>query len=189
MASLVQTIDQISGSENEEQISFRKIIDRFESRGFGPLLVVPALVSILPTAVIPGVPALCGIFTLIISIQIFFGRDSPWLPSWLAERSISQDKLQAAMEKARPWVEKVDHFSKPRWELLTGETGAKIVALVCCGLAVLLVPLEMIPFGCAVPATAMLIFAFGLTLNDGLFILAGLVIAALSLLLTLTLVF
>ena len=58
--SIVELMDNMY-SESGDTTSLGEVIERFEDRGFGPLLLMPALIALLPTGAIPGVPTLCGI--------------------------------------------------------------------------------------------------------------------------------
>src|SRR5262245_28933137 len=69
--------DSVSG---QRKVTLADIVDALDRRGFGPLLVMPALVTILPTGAIPGVPALSGGLICLIAVQIVMGRKHPWLP-------------------------------------------------------------------------------------------------------------
>ena len=69
--SIADLLDEMY-DENSDKTSLGKVIERFEDRGFGPLLLVPALVALLPTGAIPGVPTICGITLFFICIQICF---------------------------------------------------------------------------------------------------------------------
>lgn len=83
------------------------VVNKFESRGFGPLLLLPALIALLPTGAIPGVPSICGVTLSIICLQIAFGDEHPWLPAVLKNRSLIQKagkcsrKVQTLRSKSR----------------------------------------------------------------------------------------
>jgi hypothetical protein len=55
-----------------------------------------------------------------------------------------------------------------------------IIAALSIILALTMIPLEMVPFAAAIPAFSIALFAVGLTANDGLLILFGLVAAAVA---------
>ena len=83
------------------------VVNKFESRGFGPLLLLPALIALLPTGAIPGVPSICGVTLCIICLQMAFGDEHPWLPAVLKNRSLIQKagkcsrKVQTLRSKSR----------------------------------------------------------------------------------------
>lgn len=53
-SSLVDLLNQME-DEQEGKTRLGDVIARFEDRGFGPLLLMPALIALLPTGAIPGV--------------------------------------------------------------------------------------------------------------------------------------
>nr|WP_053070786.1 exopolysaccharide biosynthesis protein [Halomonas sp. PR-M31] len=58
--TLTQLLEQLDDSDSGETIQLQDIVDNFETRGFGPLLVLPALIVLLPTGAIPGIPTCVG---------------------------------------------------------------------------------------------------------------------------------
>ena len=61
LTGLLEELDR----EIEGDISLGDILEHFNSRGFGPLLVLPALLVLLPTGAIPGVPTTCALFIVL----------------------------------------------------------------------------------------------------------------------------
>ncbi|MBR9790503.1 MAG: exopolysaccharide biosynthesis protein [Gammaproteobacteria bacterium] len=59
------------------EVSVGDVVNKFESRGFGPFLLLPALIALLPTGAIPGVPSICGVTLCIICLQMAFGDEHP----------------------------------------------------------------------------------------------------------------
>lgn len=53
------------------------------------------------------------------------------------------------------------------------DAARQLAALLCCALAAVTVPLELIPFAVFVPGLAILIIGLGLALQDGVLILIG----------------
>ena len=168
-------IDEAAGdSDDGDELSVAKVIERIGHRGFGPLLTLPALIALLPpVGGIPGVPTLMGIIIFLLSVQLLFGKDHPWIPGWIANRSVDRDKLTKASKKAKTVFGYIDKLISPRLEWMTGETGKRLAALACCFLALLMPPLELIPFGVAAPAAVVVLFGIALTSNDGLWMMAG----------------
>ena len=177
MPNLTDILDDLQQNFNEEEIQLGQIVESFENRGFGPLLLVPALIAVLPTGAIPGVPAVCALFIILISGQILVGKHHPWLPVRLRRFSFSKQRFETGYRKARPWSQRFDRLLSQRLEALTRETGTRIVALIAIGLALIMIPLELVPFACAVPGLSIALFAIGLSANDGLFTLLALLIA------------
>ena len=81
------------------------------------------------------------------------------------------------MAKARPWAERLDIVLRPRLVILTGRIAAHGVAVVVIALAILMPPLELLPFATAMPSSAVVVLALGMTVGDGVWVLSGLVMA------------
>ncbi|GMM70147.1 exopolysaccharide biosynthesis protein [Alteromonas gracilis] len=170
--SIADLLDEMY-DENSDKTSLGKVIERFEDRGFGPLLLVPALVALLPTGAIPGVPTICGITLFFICIQVAIGQKSPWLPRTLKEKEVDSDKLESAIDKAKPYVRKTEKLLKPRLTFLSDTPAKNVVAAYCAIAALCMIPLEALPFAAALPAFALCITALGMTNRDGVFLTIG----------------
>lgn len=177
MPNLTEILTDIQEDIEGDEIYLEEIVSRFEDRGFGPLLLAPALIAVLPTGAIPGVPTICAVFILLISGQILLGKHHPWLPKRIRQFSVSKSKFQKGFNKVRPWTERFDRLLSPRLEFLTRDTGTRVVAMIAIILSILMIPLELIPLACAVPGLSIGFFAIGLSAKDGLFTLFALFIA------------
>ncbi len=174
-----QSVSSLLGNiskDGEKDVSLGDIVSRFEDRGFGPLLLVPSLIALLPTGAIPGVPTLCGITLFLICIQVALGKSSPWLPKRLTDKKISANKVDSAVEKAEPFVEKTEKLLRPRLTTLSQTPAKNIIAAYCAVAALCMIPLEALPFAVALPASALAITALGMTNRDGLFIGFGILL-------------
>ena len=170
--SIVELMDNMYREDNNTT-SLGEVIERFEDRGFGPLLLVPALIALLPTGAIPGVPTLCGITLFFICIQVAIGKTSPWLPTFIKNKEVSTEKLESAIKKAKPYAQKTEKLLKPRITFLSRSPSKNIIAAYCAIAALCMIPLEVLPFAVAVPAFALCITALGITNRDGAFLIVG----------------
>jgi hypothetical protein len=149
------------------------LITALESRGFGPLLLAPALLALLPTGAIPGVPSICGILIFLIAIQGSVGRPFPWVPGRLRDLSIHREKLIGAIGRVRPVTTRIDRLFSPRLLLLSRPVTNQITCLVCAVSGLAMIPLELIPFAAAAPAFAITLAAIGISTRDGILIIAA----------------
>jgi hypothetical protein len=177
--SLGHLLDNITEDQGDS-VSLKDVIARFESRGFGPLLLIPSLITLLPTGAIPGIPSLCGITLFLVCIQVAYGKKHPWLPNTLTEKTISTGKIDSAVEKAKPYVTKSERLLRPRIEILSASPLKNLVAAICGVAALCMIPLEALPFAAAAPAFALSLTAVGMINKDGIFILAGLIFQILT---------
>ncbi|WP_137166762.1 exopolysaccharide biosynthesis protein [Salinimonas lutimaris] len=176
--TLTGMLDVLTDDNSAQDVSLGDVVASFEDRGFGPLLLIPALLALLPTGAIPGVPSLCGVTLFLICSQLVAGRDSPWLPAWLKNRAVSQHKLNRAVKKARPWCERLEKFFCHRLDAVTGPVSRRFLALFSGLMALAMIPLELMPFAAAMPALAITVTALGLTYKDGAAVIVGVLLQA-----------
>lgn len=157
------------------------VVQTMQGRGFGPLLLAPTLMVLLPTGAIPGVPTMSALLIVLVAGQLVVGKRTPWVPGRLRQVSFERKKFRAAVARVRPWTERIDRLLKPRLRALTVWPLNRIGALACLLLAMAMVPLELVPFAAAVPALLIALYALALAAHDGvlaLFSLAGVIAAA-----------
>ena len=178
--NLTETLETIKNDTKGDKITFEDLVASLNHRGFGALLIGPALITVLPTGAIPGVPALCALFITLIASQIVIGRSYPWLPERLKKISFSRETYKSAIQKSRPYTEWIDGFFHPRLEFLTRETAQRIIALLCVFLALVIIAIGFIPFAPLLPASAILFFGLALSIHDGLLTAFGFALMAAS---------
>ena len=166
--SLTETLDTIRKNTKGDEISFHDIVKTLNNRGFGTLLIAPSLLVILPTGAIPGMPALCAAFIVLISVQIVMGRHYPWLPKKLKQASFKRETYINGVKKIKPYTCKIDRFFKPRFKFLTHRLTQRFIAFLCVLLSIAIAIIAIIPFAAAIPALAILLFGLGLSVKDGL---------------------
>lgn len=177
---LTDVLDHLDDDAEGDEITLGNVIETFGGRGYGPILLGLALVEILPTGAIPGVPTLVAVLVILMAGQMVAGRKSPWIPKKLAKKGFDTKKLDATRDKIRPMARRLDAVLKPRLSTLTSAISARIVGVVCIAIAALMPPLEVVPFASSIPALAIAVFGLGLSAKDGLLVLIGYVIAVLS---------
>jgi hypothetical protein len=171
---LVGVLEEVQDSTDGERITVGALLDRWGDRAFGPLLLVPALLAVAPgIGAIPGMSIGTAIFIILVAAQRLVGRPCPWIPARLRRVSLPQQRLDKAADRLRPWLARLETILKPRWPRLSRPPFTQLVALVCIALAVLMMPLALVPFGVALPGTAIAVLAAGLTVQDGLAIGIG----------------
>lgn len=178
---LTETVEGIESAGRGEHLHLADIIDRFSERGFGPLLLVPSLVTFLPTGGIPGVPVVCAALIVLIAGQLLAGKSHPWVPQRLRRLRVSRERFTRALDRARPVTRRMDRVIKPRLDFATGGLARRLVALLAIGLALALIPLGPIPFAAALPSGVLVMLSVGLIARDGLLILAGFAASAVGL--------
>ncbi|MDT8893022.1 exopolysaccharide biosynthesis protein [Halomonas sp. I1] len=176
--SVSDVLQRLQEEAEAGNVTVGALVDALNSRGFGPLLLAPALIALLPTGGIPGVPSVCGVLIFLIAIQGSFGQRSPWVPQRLRRLMVRQEALTSMAERAKPVTCRLDRWFRPRLEGLVRAPFSQVVALVCAVSGLAMIPLELVPFASGIPALAVTLVAIGMSMRDGaMVILAGLAIA------------
>lgn len=161
-------VDAIDG----DALTLGNLLDAFGTKGFGPLITVFALVAAIPPiGGIPGLPTIMGVLIFLMAGQLLAQREHPWVPDWLEKKGIDRKNVEKAQEKSARLFEKIDRLIGPRLEWATGKAGQTSAALACLILAVMMPPLELVPFAVAIPASVVALFGIAITARDGLLML------------------
>ena len=163
----------------DETVTLGELRDRLARRGFGLFMIVlalPTLIPILP----PGSAAIIGLLYILLSLQMLFGKDEPWLPKRLSRYRLSARAIAALRTRGIPFLRRIERFSRPRPIRLDDRVVSRGVALVVLLLGVIL--LTPLPFLNTLPALAVLFMGIGLLNRDRVFIAAGLLLTVVVLL-------
>lgn len=171
-------LQDFAAGRSEAPVTVREIADVLGERSFGLVLVVlalPAWIPVLP----PGVPSLFGLAIATVACQMLLGRAAPWLPGFVAQRGLPAERFARLVERAAPWLRRIEAVCRPRLGRLLASAGTRLVALWILVLAlVICVPFPMTNSG---PALSIAVIALGIIGRDGLVVLAGAVLGMLSL--------
>ena len=170
---LSDVLQRLAEDGERERISIGDLLAALSDRALGALLFVFACPNVLPA--LPGTSVILGAPLVLLAAQLAFKR-KPWLPGFIARRSMARPDFQALMHRVCPWLRRAEKMLRPRasaWALPPMEY---VVGLVCLLLAI--VVLLPIPLGNMLPALAISLLALGVLERDGLWIVAGLATAA-----------
>lgn len=180
VADLEQLLSRIGDAAHDhEQVSLNAIREELGSRAFGPLLLLAGLITLAPViGDIPGVPTLMAIFVALIAVQLLIGRQHLWLPHWLADRSVSRDKVEKTLEWTRRPARFVDRLLRPRLTMFVHGVGTYAIAIVCLVIAAAMPPMEFVPFTANGAGLALTAFGLALIAKDGLIALLAFISTA-----------
>lgn len=164
-----ELIDEFLRHDHGERIALGDLMSLLGDRAFGALLLMLSIPNVLP---VPGLSTATGVPMMLIGAQMAAGRPQPWLPRRLAAVTMDREKFLVVMQRARPWISRVERHLTERMQGLTNPAAERLLGLVVVALAgVLALP---IVFGNQPPAFAIALIALGLIERDGAFVLAGL---------------
>ncbi|WP_420963153.1 exopolysaccharide biosynthesis protein [Brucella sp. IR073] len=166
--SFSEILRSLAEEPSRERISIQDMLSAMGDRAFGPLMLLFALPNLLPTP--PGTSGVLGIPLVILAAQLMLGR-KPWLPKFIANRSLPRSSFAALLERAGPWLARAERLVKPRLALLVAPPAEYAIGALCLILAILLA--LPIPLGNLLPAFAICLFSFGILERDGVWVIAG----------------
>lgn len=187
LGSLIRELEE--HAEAGERISIDLIRQIAGQRASGPMLLLPTLLVISPLSIIPGLPSLVGLNTILVAGQIVLGRNTIWLPKWLTKRQLAARHAQKVLKFLKPISRVADKMIKRRATYLTAWPMRRAGALVCVLVGMVMPILEFVPFTSTWAGVVIAGYALAITVRDGLLALAwvGVVTACISIVLGLLL--
>lgn len=172
LTSLLDQVEKLT--EKNGELCLEDIIKIVGTRWFGPLLIVPGLVMVVPVVGdIPGVSAMMALVVLLISVQAIFDRSKVWLPRWMARRTVKVDTVKKGIKWLRKPAATVDRHTRRRMTWAVKHSSIYVIAAICCVIAVITPLLEIIPFSVAIAGAALTCFGLALLARDGLIALVA----------------
>ena len=168
MSQVLTTLAEKPG----ERVTLHTIFGALSDRSFALLVVLLGLPNCLPMP--PPIPAICSLLLVLVATQIAAQRPTPWLPRSLLTRSVARADLVRAIRRALPFVNRLERWSQPRWNMFEARTGAILSGLLLITLAVGM--LFAAPFIGQVPyGIAVCLVGLGQVERDGLLVLSGVI--------------
>ena len=175
-AGLTETLLLLTGQDNgPDQITLAEIVTRLDDQARGVLIILFALPNCIPS--IPGTSAVTGLPLVFLTLQMALNQP-PWLPAFIARRSISRARLADVLARAAPWLLKIERWIHPRLWVLTTDSAERLVGIL--GLILSLTIMLPIPLGNTLPSVALIIFSMGFIGRDGAWILGGLFVTGMA---------
>lgn len=164
------------GEDSRPTLTVGEMLDAFDSRAFGAMLLVFGLLNTLPLP--PGSSTILSLPILLLAPQIAMGADHPWLPRKLTERPLKRDDMRGLFRRLAPIVRSMELITRPRLRPMFAPVGERAIGVVCTLLALVLV--LPIPLGNLAPGATVAILALALLQRDGILALAGYLMALFS---------
>ncbi|MBA3058384.1 MAG: exopolysaccharide biosynthesis protein [Gammaproteobacteria bacterium] len=159
---------QLSTEAEGERISIGDLLAALGDRATAALMFIFAFPNVLPTP--PGTSTILGAPLIFLAAQLMLGR-APWLPAFVAKRSMSRADFRRLVKRIVPWLVRAESLLRPRLALLARPPMEYLIGVLSLLLAVLLV--LPIPLGNMLPALAISLLALGVMERDGVWVLAG----------------
>lgn len=165
-ASLRAALD----TDGDGHVTVGEVLDRVAERGFGLLLFMVALPTMIPVLP-PGASGVVGMMYILLGLQLVAGLPYPWLPRRMRAHRLSPKVIVALRERGLAVMERIERLTRPRLLLLEGGIALRLLAvLIVLNGVILFLP---VPFMNTLPAIGMMLIGIGLLNRDGLFLLVG----------------
>jgi hypothetical protein len=116
---------------------------------------------------------------VIIALNLIAARQRLWLPRAIADKSVARADLQRLVERAVPYLERLERVCKPRLTIVTEPVGKILIGLVILVLGfIMILPIPFI--GNIPPGWAATTVAIGMTERDGLIVLIGMAVSVVA---------
>jgi len=178
---LAEVVDEIEDlADDHDDLVVQDVLEHYDGRAYGLWILLPGLVALSPAGALPLVPSLCAVVLILITVQAMLGREKPWLPMFIRRRHLSDRMVSRLTRFARPLARGVDWVLRPRLTALVSGRAQYLIAVAVLVLALLMIPLELVPMAVFLPAGAITLLALGLTAKDGLLVLAAAVVGVMA---------
>lgn len=171
--SLAALLARVRPEEEVGGTRVSEILHRIGEDSYAPIILVPALLLVSPLSGIPGTPTLASILIVTLAVQWVLGRRHLWLPGFLMRRQISNARLLRAVDWLHRPAAWLDSHSRNRLTLLVLPPFSLIAKLCVLGIAMTWPLLELLPMVTSIGAGAVSLFAFGMMMRDGVYIITG----------------
>ncbi len=165
----------VTAGSPDGRLTLRAILDALGERAFALIMLLLALPNCIP--MVPPIPLICGLLIAFLAAQMVAGRRSPWLPRVLLDWSVDRADAARVLDRARPFIERLERVLSPRLVAVTVAPGLRVVGawLLLFALALLVAApiIGQIPLGIAIALAGV-----GITERDGAVVLAGLAVGA-----------
>jgi hypothetical protein len=172
---LSKELEQVRAGLNGQDTTLGALVDEIGERGFGLLFLVLALPAALPLPA-PGYATPFGIVMALLGGQMFLGRPTPWLPEAARKRRLSYGLVDFSIRHGARLLAVVEWIVRPRIRSLARNR----VFLRAVAVLVVVMSLFMmlpIPLTNTAPSFVIFVLAAGILEEDGLLLLAGLLLA------------
>lgn len=171
MNDLLDAVAEAASDKNV--VSVRDVLEAIGDRSIMPFILVIAILLVSPLSGIPGVPTFSASLIILLAVQAIGGRRRLWLPEVLLRRSVAADTLKRMVAWLRKPCNFIDRHSRPRLHWLSAGP-LRYATLLACVLIPLGWPLlEVLPLVSSIGAGTVSLLIFGLFSRDGVFVLAG----------------
>jgi hypothetical protein len=171
MARTSDLLQRSIEARDAERVSVAEIMGTLGDRGFGLLIVILVLPTLIPGPPIPGYSLVFAALIALVASQLVRGYARPELPQWVRRRSFNRARLDTLLARAMPYVRRFERFAHARPSAWTTRRGERWMGVLIIAVALALaVP---VPLGNTPPGLALLAIGLGLIERDTRLLVIG----------------
>jgi hypothetical protein len=171
--SLSKLLDALNHAAKRDTVSVRDVLAEFGNRSILPFMLIASLLLVSPLSGIIGLSSFIAMIIIVLTIQELIGRERLWLPVFLLNRQVKSSTLLTCVRWLRKPCAFFDRHTAARLTFLT-QGPMRLVTLATCVIMPIGWPLlEFVPFASSFGGGTVALFAFGLFMRDGLYVLLG----------------
>jgi len=184
--NIITLLHKILDEHHREDISFGEMLDTLKDKGLALLIAVLSFPMAIPVPTPPGFTTIFGIPLCILTVQLIYNVEHPWLPQWLRNKEIKTSTFRNFVNKSEPFLSKLSKFLKPRYPWALTASSERIIGILAflCSISIAL----PILFGNAIPSAAIFIMSLGIMYKDGLMAIIGMITSVIGLIVAITVV-
>lgn len=176
LSEIIDELENLVDEDDADEVRVRDIVEKLGQKSFVSVMLIFSLIATSPASAIPGVTAMVGGITVLLSAQMLAGRDHLWLPDFLMRRRLGTGKLQTGIKWLRRPVRFVERFLKHRLTFLFHRPVFYAPLLLVMALALFMPVMELVPMSGSIAAAVIALFAAGVLTRDGVLLIAALVV-------------
>lgn len=164
----------------ERPVTLEDLLEVGQGRSANAILILLSLPFLTPIP-LPGVSMPVGALVVVMGSTMALGR-RPWVPRWLCPGPLPVRWLPQALAAAGRVVRVLEWGLRPRWTFLPADLCyRRLVGVMTAGAGLLLLLPLPVPFSNGLPAWTILLLSAAAVERDGVCLLAGCLLFALTL--------
>ncbi len=171
LTGLLDSIE--AAADDNDPVAVQDVLAQIGSNSIMPLILVVTILLVSPLSGIPGVPSFSAVLVILLAAQAISGRSHLWLPDFMLRQSLKASRLKQMVSWLRRPCAFFDRHTQPRFVWLSSGV-MRFSTLGCCLLIPLGWPLlEVLPLVSTIGASTIALLVLGLFTRDGIFVIAG----------------
>lgn len=171
-----QEIKSLLQRLSDQNLSLGDILAETAERGFSVVIVLFVLPFLFPMP--PGLAGPFGAACLLISMQMIFGRRSPWLPRRIAKYKFPRPFAQFLLQNLQRLTRILEKITRPRLKRIAKNPLTWRINGLCISWLTILLMLP-IPFTNPIPTVGIILLAVATIESDGLLIVFSYILTGL----------